>query len=418
MVLDLLVYSFFGLNFSAFTGLIRILLTAVIIIFTIRIPFKRTYHWMFLIVGVVTILFVLVLFYYSISPDAATAYVRVWFLSLLGTRLQDVVLLQFVIYFVARKVKLWQKLVLIGGYAYVTVTVWVPLAIGDTSFVIGKAVLTSLGWNDGPGTSDPYLRPYGIDLFTAVTAALIFALLFRYYRSEKSPLVRGQVEYLVLGTVFYVASAFAAGISRDLGVTTIPNPQQLLAAAADLILLLGLMKKGFYSVAPVAETATSTEPTRYPLEDGHSYLSHDQKAAFEAFSEYVRSGREGLLITRRFPEDVRKDYGLQTTPIRWLAEAKGHDAIPPADLLGLSLMVKDFLDKATKPVVMLHGVEYLTTINGFGPILRLIQGLSEENAAERGILLLPLVPRTLDEKEEALLATETTPLPSPEASAK
>jgi hypothetical protein len=81
-------------------------------------------------------------------------------------------------------------------------------------------------------------------------------------------------------------------------------------------------------------------------------------------------------------------------------------------------MVKDFLDKATKPVVMLHGVEYLTTINGFGPILRLIQGLSEENAAERGILLLPLVPRTLDEKEEALLATETTPLPSPEASAK
>jgi len=34
---------------------------------------------------------------------------------------------------------------------------------------------------------------------------------------------------------------------------------------------------------------------------------------------------------------------------------------------GAVLMVKDFLDKATA-VVMLHGVEYLTTINGFGPI--------------------------------------------------
>jgi len=413
IVLDLVVYSFFGLNFVGFTGLLRILLTAAIIILTIRIPFKRTYHWMFLVLDAVTLLFVLQLFYFSLSPDAATAYARVWLLSVLGTRFQDVVLLQFVIYFVARKVKLWQKLVLIGGYAYVTVTVWVPLAIGDTSFVIGKAVLTSLGWNDGPGTSDPYLRPYGLDLFTAVTTVLIFALLFRYYRSENSPLARGQIKYLVLGIIFYVASAFAAGISRDLGVTTIPNPQQLLGAAADLILLLGLRRKGFYSVTPAAETATSTEPMRYPLEDGRSYLSHDPKAAFEAFSEHVRGGHEGLLITRTFPEDVRKDYGLRTTPIRWLAEAKSQDAIPPGDLLGLSLMVKDFMDKATKPIVMFHGVEYLTTINGFGPVLRLIQGLNEANSEERGILLLPVVAKSLEERDEALLVSETTPIPIP-----
>jgi hypothetical protein len=87
--------------------------------------------------------------------------------------------------------------------------------------------------------------------------------------------------------------------------------------------------------------------------------------------------------------------------------------IPPGDLLGLSLTVKDFMGKAKKPVVMLHGVEYLTTINGFTPILRLIQGLGDENATRNGILILPLTPKSLDEREEALLATETTPMPMP-----
>jgi hypothetical protein len=180
--------------------------------------------------------------------------------------------------------------------------------------------------------------------------------------------------------------------------------------------LLGLRRKGFYSVAPVTETATTAEPIRYPVEDGRTYLAHDPKAAFESFSDLVRSGRQGLMITRTFPEAVRKDYGIQTTPIRWLAEVKAQDAIPPGDLLGLSLTIKDFLEKAKKPVVMLQGVEYLTTYNGFTPILRLITGLRESSAATSGILILPVLPDTLDKHEEALLASETTPMPMPTAS--
>jgi len=62
---------------------------------------------------------------------------------------------------------------------------------------------------------------------------------------------------------------------------------------------------------------------------------------------------------------------------------------------------------------MLQGIEYLTTINGFEPNLRLIQGLRDANAEKRGILLLPVVPKSLDEKDEALLVAETSPLPSP-----
>jgi len=415
-VLDaVVVYNIFGLNFEAVSALVRVVVTPIIIYLTIRIPFKRTYHWMFMILSLVFLLMASAVVWYELSPDAATAYARVWLLDVWQTRLQAVLIFQFVVYFIARKSNLWQKLVIIGGYAYVIATVELPLAI-DPSFITGPSVLSSLGWNSVPGTSDQYLRPYGIDIFTTVVAVLIFSLLILHYRSEKSPLVRGQTKYLILGIGFFVASAFAVAISRDLGAATLPNPQQFLAAIGDFILLLGLRKKGFYSVVPVA--ATSPVPILYPLEEGRSYLAHDAKTSIEAFTNLVRNGREGLLITRTFPDDARKESGLETTPIRWLAESKRQDAVSPTDLLGLSITVKDFLQKAKKPVVMLHGIEYLTTINGFQPILRLIQGVSDANAESRGIVLLPVLPKSLDEKEEALLASETTPLPAPAASNK
>jgi hypothetical protein len=127
----------------------------------------------------------------------------------------------------------------------------------------------------------------------------------------------------------------------------------------------------------------------------------------------MRNGREGFLITSALPVDARKDYDLPTTPLWWLSESEGSDVIQPGDMLGVSLTVKDFLEKASKPVVMLHGIDYLTRYNGFTPILRLIQGLSEANATKRGILLLHLEPNSLEVKEEALLMAETTPIPSP-----
>jgi hypothetical protein len=65
---------------------------------------------------------------------------------------------------------------------------------------------------------------------------------------------------------------------------------------------------------------------------------------------------------------------------------------------------------------MLHGIEYLTTLNGFTPILRLIQGLSEESATKSGVLIIPIVPKSLEERDEALLVSETTPMPMPASS--
>jgi hypothetical protein len=235
----------------------------------------------------------------------------------------------------------------------------------------------------------------------------------QHYRSAKSSLVRGQTLIGIVAGLFIVAGFYATSVARYAGG---PDFNNLISSAILVIALVGLRKKFFPSITPVKETATSPTPIRYHLREGHSYLAHDSNASFEAFSDLVHSGYEGLMITRIFPQDVRNDYALQTTPIRWLAEESSEDQIPPGDLLAISLMVKDFLKKATKPVVMLHGIEYLTTNNGFTPTLRLIHGLIEASAATRGILILPIVPDSLNKQDEALLVAETTALPMPSES--
>ena len=67
---------------------------------------------------------------------------------------------------------------------------------------------------------------------------------------------------------------------------------------------------------------------------------------------------------------------------------------------------------------MLQGVEYLTTVNGFAPVLKLIQGLTEENATRGGVLILPVLSGSLNQQDEILLQSETTQMPGPSGQVK
>jgi len=409
------VYGLFGLTYDAIFALVRIPVTLFIIYLVVRTPFKRPYHWAFLAMNVSFLWLTSWAFLAQSTPnDASKALLYYDIGNFSPGSFQILTIFQFVVFFVSSRPHRWQKYVLIAGYAWVAATAWLPTLLGDESFIVTSPHLTAFGWSAGPGASAPYLDPYGIDIFGATMSILIFYLLIRFYRSSKLPLVRAQTKYVIVGVFFLLFGFYQyyAQVGANSGGYHLPTLQNLIQAPADFIAALALRKKGFYSVVPVAETAPPT-PVVYPLEEARSYLAHDTKASFEAFMGLVRNGHEGLGITRMFPDQVRKDYGIQTTPIRWLAEAKGQDTIPPGDLLGLSLTVKDFYQKAKKPVVILQGVEYLTTINGFNPILRLIQGLSEENATKGGILILPVLPGSLNQQDEILLESETTGMPAP-----
>ena len=395
-------------------GLIRGSLSLIILAYVARLPLKRSYYVPFMLYAACCAGFSFEILYANSAPTAYLEYVRSQFVSLWGPGLEMALLYHFSLNFVTRKMSGFQKYSLLAAYAYaISNGLWTAI---DEPLSFSPGVKTATGYSIGPGYLTrhyPWLlgipgTPFNY-YYLIVTVLTLYALL-RPYRAQ-SGLVKSQIHYLSAGIVIDWVSVVWLSLASYVA-KGIPNLQNLIGVTGTAILLVGLTRHKFYRVTPTSETA-GVVPQTYPLEGGRSYLAKDIKPSFEAFSELVRNGHEGFCITRTSPEGVRTSYGLETTPIRWLAEEKREDAIPPTDLLGLSLTVKDFVSKAERPVVVLQGIEYLVRLNGFNPVLRLVDGLNEASAPKNGIILLMVLPNTLGQKEEALLAAETTPLPPP-----
>ena len=80
----------------------------------------------------------------------------------------------------------------------------------------------------------------------------------------------------------------------------------------------------------------------------------------------------------------------------------------PTDLLALSLTIQEFLRSVPKPVILLHGLEYLVALNGFEPVYRtLINRLNEVDLRGEALILLSVVKGTLESINEKRVEAET-----------
>ena len=183
----------------------------------------------------------------------------------------------------------------------------------------------------------------------------------------------------------------------------------------------GDVKFIFSPVNLEAETLSETDP-KYLMKRGGSYLIREgspsgtgrdyfmQKerwnvSGMELFIDQVTHGTVGLLLSRKFPPDVREEYGLIKTPMFWLTKEKDYkESIHPADLTEISHMIKSFIHKGGETVILVEGIEYLITHNSFEEILRLLEGLHDVVAKRNSVLVVTVDPATLSEQQYHLLA--------------
>lgn len=157
------------------------------------------------------------------------------------------------------------------------------------------------------------------------------------------------------------------------------------------------------------------------------YLIEDEKPgpAFSLFSELVAlplspnakiPGRsdsasatleylipQGLVVTREFPESIRKAHNLQVTPIIWLTESPGDMRIAPTSLAVLTDTIVRFMENNPNSIVLIEGIEYMVTFNDFRKVLRQLDSLNETAWVTKGRLLVSVDPRAFDERELAML---------------
>lgn len=111
----------------------------------------------------------------------------------------------------------------------------------------------------------------------------------------------------------------------------------------------------------------------------------------------------GLVVTREYPDLIRKNYNLQVTPIVWLTETPGEMRIAPTSLAVLTDTVARFMESNPNSIVLVEGIEYVITFNDFKKVMRSLDTLNETAWVTRSRLILTIDPRAFDERELALL---------------
>ncbi|MCX6694692.1 MAG: DUF835 domain-containing protein [Candidatus Altiarchaeota archaeon] len=122
-------------------------------------------------------------------------------------------------------------------------------------------------------------------------------------------------------------------------------------------------------VVPQVEEGVDSE-AKFKLEKGYMYMIKESYGsrlfAIDVFMDLVMHSEAGLYITRKYPPKIRDELGLRKTPIFWLSRDREYKyAINPADLVGLSEIMKEFIAKSDSSIVFLEGIEYLITQNDF-----------------------------------------------------
>ena len=142
------------------------------------------------------------------------------------------------------------------------------------------------------------------------------------------------------------------------------------------------------------------------LKPGGIFIYQSHEKCFKAFADLTFHRVPGLCMLRKDPEEVIEKYGIKPESIRIIA-SKPLKGYPPLDTLQkVSLAISEFQKENIMGVVLLDGLEYLTSISGFDGVFRFIQEKHLDFIESRSLLLMPFNPETLQPHEKALLLSE------------
>ncbi len=152
------------------------------------------------------------------------------------------------------------------------------------------------------------------------------------------------------------------------------------------------------------------------IEKGVCYLVKEKKpeVSYRLFEVLRDRKLPGLVVTRQYPDRVRRERGLSDVRIVWLSHTPGEDFHNPTAIGTLAKVLQKFIeDNHGEGVILLDGLEFLIINNGFLQTLMFVEHVNEFVMQHRETLLLPVSPDTLEEKELALLERNIKVLESP-----
>lgn len=264
---------------------------------------------------------------------------------------------------------------------------------------VGNMVSDDFGWV--PESDAPFAL---LTMLLAIYLALLAITFARRWKGSKG-LMKRQVITMTAALAIPAALMIAIMSLVASGAET-PRVYGFGELASVLILAYGILR--FQLMVPPRVVEPAVPHRSVPaLVKGRAYLFEfaTPDRMFESVAQEMSGGMSAFIIARTHPDQLRTAYQLMHTPVLWLAQTPGPDRVAPSNLQLLTHMTMEFVHKGPS-VIALEGLEYLMLNNDLNKVLKFLGQLRDEVIVEGSILLVSVDPRTLAERQKAILERE------------
>ncbi|UCE81400.1 MAG: DUF835 domain-containing protein [Methanobacteriota archaeon] len=138
---------------------------------------------------------------------------------------------------------------------------------------------------------------------------------------------------------------------------------------------------------------------------GNVYLVEERrpKASFELFEHGLSLGCCGMVVSREPPKRIMAEHNIGNSRVVWLTNLVGDGRVNPTAIGILMSQLRSFVESHEKTVIVIDGLEYLVSLNTYDRMLQFMNQLRDIVMTNESSLVVPVDPRTLSERELALL---------------
>jgi len=265
-----------------------------------------------------------------------------------------------------------------------------------TNLIYGQLVKRSWGYTSLPGNI----------AWTFFLYYFLLYLLGNYFiadiKKKGSTLEKKQAKPLLIGITVFLVIATTTNIAFPLLDVQLPEIGSSVSIILTACTLYAILKHKLFIVELKPED-TKSNKQKYILGRGLSYSITEERLdkSYEIFTDQLLQGNFGLCLSKFPPEKVRDAYGLERTPIIWVAFRENENTVSPKDLDAMESIIFDFLNRAERPVILIDCFNEIRLTNGIGRTINWLQRIEATCMERNCILLISVNPDIIDEQELA-----------------
>jgi hypothetical protein len=173
-----------------------------------------------------------------------------------------------------------------------------------------------------------------------------------------------------------------------------------------------LIKAYLESIEKLKPTVKGVAAETLPIKPAKSYFIKEERPlySFQIFESAINAGMTGLCITRQNPQEITERFKISGAQIYWLRKLPARNYLDPGNLVSIANVMKDYIRSGEKCVILLEGIEYLISNNGFQHVLNMVEYITEYISNSASSLMISANPSAFVERELALLEKDLIPI--------